>query len=130
MLSSVLYSNRRYNAGGAASPADDDQVSPRIVRRLTNERFLARLNYRMYSSDKGVLLVDRVLRYENILQELQALVIRFGIDAGQLDLPARKVGVGTSARLPLINEEARVLIRTKFAYVFELLDYPSEVPAV
>jgi hypothetical protein len=124
MLSSIFYSNATYNNAHQPRRVKDACISSRILSALDNPRYLSRLNFRMYTSMHRKILVDKVIRYENLSDELNALLFKLGVTNTPLNLPRLKSGAGTEHKLSMISNEARSRIQQEFAFVFDFLQYP------
>jgi hypothetical protein len=95
----------------------------------TLDEYLARgrfcLNYPQYTDRAGALMVDRVVRYENLMDELGAVFAQVGIPfSGDLGVQAKANFRGDRAHYRHVyTEQQRRIIERVFAPEIALFDY-------
>lgn len=119
VLSASAYNNTAYNSGIKIEP-DKDRIINNTKNLLAKRSF--KLNEKKYT-DNGNVIVDKVLRYEelpnNLNEVLDAVNIRTAIE-----LPSLKVNtVGKLTPDDVYNEEIKNKIYKRFKSTFELLNY-------
>jgi hypothetical protein len=83
-------------------------------------------DWSIYGKGDGV-VVDHVIRYENLADELPETLARVGIDATSAELPRVKSGF-RKGRVEL-SPWARDQVRSLFAHEIRYFGYPDEPPA-
>ena len=121
LLSMLLYNNAQYNANGECSN-DLQDINSRAVDFLRREDISKQLNPYFYS-DEGELMVDRVLHYECLCDDLAGALEPI---LGSVDLenfPFLKKNANHLSATEIFSEEVRGLIEVVAGDVFRLAGY-------
>ena len=121
LLSGCLYDNRVYNLGGKAA-YDVADVEQRAKDLLIPQRLNDRRNWDLYT-ENDKLLVNRVLRYENLPDELNSVMRELGLDSARLELPDLKKNARHLDAANILSENIKKRIYKSFQPTFELLNY-------
>ena len=121
MISSAAYNNTKYNSGTLA-PLGGGKILKLVKERLKEPKFLGTMNWNMYTID-GALQVDRVIRYENLQEELTETLRNLGLDVERLSLPELKTNVRHLAPEDILDDEAKREIFENFKPAFAALGY-------
>lgn len=100
----------------------------RAVQNMSFEKYLLwggqkAMQSRHLCDGKGHLLIDRILRFENMAEEFQSVCNDIGVS---VDLPR----INTSSKMPLtkyLTPRACELIEQIYAQDFDLFDYPMTI---
>jgi hypothetical protein len=135
LISIARYDKETYHSDTVAA-VDPLQIRARIVERLSHRDLLDRANYGYYTI-KGKLAVDRVIRYENLEEELSEVLQHLGIEVdsevdseGTLSLPRLKLNPHPISVAEVFTPELEALVQERFEPVFDLMDYPRSVAAL
>ncbi|ALM52816.1 hypothetical protein [Halomonas huangheensis] len=121
VVSSVLYNNSRYNKEGVLYREwSADEVNLLVKDLLDKDDFTKRINWNLYSLGDDV-MVDRVLKYEELDKELSDVFSKLGerfCGLPELKLNSRHVDAGK-----ILEKENKDAIFLKMKHVFETLGY-------
>ncbi len=121
MISSVAYNNTKYNKG-TLKPMSNRKILQLVKEKAADKDFMRSINWHMYAPE-GVVMVDRVLKYENLQSELSEVLDALGLPSHDLELPDLKANVRHLDPAELMDEEAKQLVADGFGGVFKALDY-------
>ena len=121
MLSNCLYDNKVYNQGKERIYGIAD-IDRRAKYLMNDEKFKATINYELYTHNEK-LLVDRILRYENLPEEFDSVLKELGLDHEQLEFPDLKNNARHLDADILLNENIKNDIYEQFQQTFELMEY-------
>ena len=121
VISSVSYSNRKYHQG-TLEPMEPQRISALLERKLADPSYLQARNWDMYAQgDK--LLVDSLIRYEDLEDELVDTLRKIGLDASALVLPDLKTNVRHLDPDAILTKDMKTNIQMRFSKVFNVMGY-------
>jgi hypothetical protein len=104
-------------------------IKERQAKNLTFEHYMARgrypINYPLYTDKKGQILVDRVVGYEHLVEELDEIFSQLGVPFhGDLGVRAKSnYRPGNSDYRGMFTEQQRLLVENAFKREIELHGY-------
>lgn len=122
-LSRTLYNNSQYNSEGKVDYANDaSEINKEIFSFLNSRQFNDRINWPMYTKRDKV-MVDKVIDYDNLKEDMSFVLSELGIDARTIDLPDMKKNSRHLNASDIINNDVKELICKKFKKVFNYMSY-------
>lgn len=122
MLSKVLYSNERYNLGKSSSlDISKDEINRRMQNFLGKENARELINWPMYTIDNEI-KVDKVIRYENLREELDSVLKGIGIEQ-KYKIPELKTNSRHLDAFDILDFETKSAALDTFKEVFESFGY-------
>ena len=120
LVSIAAYDKKAYQTG-TLSAVDLETIRSRIKARL-GRRSRKWTNHAYYTIG-STLAVDRVIRYENLEQELGEVMGHLGISQ-TLSIPRLKANPQDSSTSEIFTQELEAVVQDRFSPVFDLMDYP------
>jgi len=125
LLSNILYDNSSYNrSGNAMSKRCLEDLNESAKRFLLRPDIKKKLNWGMYSKD-GHILVDHVIKYESLKEELEVVLKRIIPECDISHMPALKQNKAGIGEISPFSREIKALAQEVFSPVFRVFDYES-----
>lgn len=119
LISRASYKNNEYNENGRVQPVPEAIWTERLRSMLNNEKLPSKINWNFYSDD-GQLLVDDVLSYENLYDDLSRAFDRIGIEFDSTLLPQLKKSSSEENRISnIFNPDMFAKVEEVFASAIE-----------
>lgn len=123
LLSKCLYNNKKYNTGVLGDDkVDVGEVNKQALKFLSRSDVDKMLNWHLYSSENKV-LVDRVLKYENLENDLKECLEEIGFSIKDLELPDLKNNARHLDASEMLSQEVKDKAIYVFKNVFDSLGY-------
>ena len=125
LLSMLLYNNSSYNRTGyGLSMRNMDRLNESAMKYLRRPDVNKKINWSMYSN-KDQILVNRVVRYEDLREGMREILSRFIPECNISELPYLKQNNTNIEADSAFSDEVKALAQEIFRPVFSNLNYAT-----